>query len=301
MNYNQFKERLLAELNNRMQKLGVESSILPINVRFQPEDTLYIGFNQEKTQPIGVMSLFETIQSGKKTISDLATILIDSYCTCNNLNTELCEDKLVCGLINKDYHEDLLKTIPHIPFFDMAIILSKPVTLSDGSTVHMMVNDATLKASGYKITDLYWPALKRTFEKSPAKLVFPAMYFKEHFSDFDPTDVAYMMSSSCMRFLEETFPRRAFILTCENYVYGGTAVLNYMLLQGIAEQMQSHLYILPYTQNAFVVIALHEKIADLVINEINQKVPLVDPSATLSERILFYDRLSKKITEIPLM
>ena len=113
MNYNQFKERLLAELNNRMQKLGVESRILPINVRFQPEDTLYIGINREKTQPIGVMSLFETIQSGKKNISDLATILIDSYCTCNNLNTELCEDKLVCGLINKDYHEDLLKTIPH--------------------------------------------------------------------------------------------------------------------------------------------------------------------------------------------
>lgn len=301
MNYNQFKERLLAEINNRMSKLGIESVILPINIRFQTEDTLYIGINQEKPQPIETLPLFMTMQSGKKSLSDLVTILLDSYYTCNNLPAELCEDKLVCGLINKDYHKDLLKSIPHIPFFDMAIVLSKPVVLSDGTVVHMLVNDATLSASGYKMTDLYWPALKRTFEKHPCKLVSPAMYLKDRSMDFDLTDVAYMMNSSCMRFLEDTFPRRVFILTCEKYMYGGTAILNYMLLQNIAEQMQSNLYFLPYTQDAFVVIALQEKIPDRVINEINKKIPPVDASATLSEQILFYDRLSKKITEIPLM
>ena len=122
MNYNQFKERLLAEINSRMSILGIESVILPINIRFQTEDTLYIGINQEKPQPIETLPLFMTMQSGKKSLSDLVTILLDSYYTCNNLPAELCEDKLVCGLINKDYHKDLLKNIPHIPFFDMASV-----------------------------------------------------------------------------------------------------------------------------------------------------------------------------------
>ena len=134
MDYNHFKTTLLNELNKRFAKYNIKCANLPC-----------IRKNTD--------------------ICKLAVIICNSFIVQKNIPFEINQEQLVCHLINYAHNAEYLKTIPHIPYFDMAITFSQSVG-DDSMSTHIMLNESSLQRAGITLQDIFWPALVNTLRNT---------------------------------------------------------------------------------------------------------------------------------------
>lgn len=264
MTMNNFKMELVNALQN---KFGATASVSfgTDTIQGVPMEFLNVDFtDDDRICSTPLQSLYQLNLRGMN-IAHIAEVVADSISSIDTIDTS----KIIYRLVNAAENEDLLKRLPHIPFYDMAIVFDcmmedkhKRGFLSISNEL-MRKHNLTLS----QLTDLAQENTFRLFNCSAEPLMF--YIFKQLISRNNATSEEYQKFAKFAYENRQDIPKLK--VTCENHPCGCIAMLNISFLSSIADDLHHDLLLLPGTDNAFVVIpyipgidkeAIHQMVKD---------------------------------------
>lgn len=157
MNYNEFQETLLKELESRFDS---HISLNPITTT-KNNNTLKHGieFSNDKSNISPVLYLdewYEFYLVGKS-LSLIAEDIVKLYHQAADvsftdtemlLNYEKLQEKILYKLVNFKSNQSLLKDVPHIPYLDLAIVFYVLLDCKDSGMATVLIRNEHLKTWG---------------------------------------------------------------------------------------------------------------------------------------------------------
>ena len=181
--------------------------------------------------------------------------------------------------MNYGRNEELLKTIPHIGWMDLAIVLYIPVAARDGKGLYLPVDNALVEKWGITDTDALF---KEAYANTPK--IFPGSIrdMEEVFKDYD----------SVLEAGYENEDERMYIATNGEKFYGAAVILYDGLLGSFAEKIGHGLYILPTSINEMTIVSDVESNGPAELREVLKNVnhETTEDKDFLSDNIYHYDR-----------
>lgn len=189
------------------------------------------------------------------------------------------KDRIAYKLIHRQRNDALLKTIPFIPYLDLAIVFYCLVELPnepDSGTI--LIHNSLLDCWDVSPQELFENAQKNT----------PRML---HQSLRDIQDVIIELTSKLPSadgipkpsFVREKSEPSMYILTNRENMYGAGCLLYQGLLAHYARQMDSDFYILPSSVHEVILVPTS---SDRDLQKMSEMVASVNSSALLPEEIL---------------
>lgn len=197
----------------------------------------------------------------------------------------LVHHRICYRLMNYERNQELLKTMPHIGWLDLAMVLYIPVAARDGKGLHLPVDNALVEKWGITDTDALF---KEAYANTPK--IFPGSIrdMEEVFKDYD----------SVLEAGYENEDERMYIATNGEKFYGAAVVLYDGLLESFAEEIGHGLYILPTSINEMTIVSDVEENnpAELqnVLRNVNHET--TEDKDFLSDNIYHYDRETGNIS-----
>ena len=254
-----------------------------------PTELLNVDFAEDdRTCSTPILSLYKLKLRGMK-IAHIAEVVADSISSVDTIDTS----KIIYRLVNAAENEELLKRMPHIPFYDMAIVFDcmkedehKRGFLSISNNL-MKKHNLTLK----QLTDLAQENTFRLFSCSAEPLMFH--FFKELVSRHDATREEYR------RFADLAYENRQDIpklkVTCEDHPCGSVAMLNINFLSSIADDLHHDLLLLPGTNNAFIIIPYMTGMDKESIHKLAQDALTEGSEPILTRNVYLFSRKNKRL------
>lgn len=202
-------------------------------------------------------------------------------------NFELARERIFFKLVNYRKNTELLKTIPHTKFLDLAIIYYYSVEdeLDSDCMGYIIIKNEHLEMWGISVETLHGSAESNTpqFFKYELKSLADTMYGLLEQKDFQES-------------LEMQEAFQVYVLTNNRKLNGAICILYPEILKQFAEKMQCDLLIIPSS--------IHEVLLtpakDVAIEDISCMVQEVNKAAVLDEEILsdkvyYYSRAENQI------
>ena len=200
------------------------------------------------------------------------------------------KDKVFFSLINAEQNRELLNTVPHREFEDLAIVYRWNIgAASDGVYTNLVNNDLAEK-EGLTENDLYNAASKNTNELFPVSIknmneVIGEMIFGESGIDEE-------MQKEFSEVMQETPDENCmYVITNESKLFGAASMLYEEPIHELAEQVGGDLYILPSSVHEVIAVPADfgspKELAEMVY-EVNMEQ--VDINDRLSNQVYHYDR-----------
>ena len=304
LNYEEFKERIKDDIKDYMDEKykDCEVVIRKVNKTNREVDglnmldipglknatpTLYVNDLYEKYEKTGdyeevARMAAETMEYGIKSFNSQ----IKEEC----LDTSKLKDKVFFSLINAEQNRELLNTVPHREFEDLAIVYRWNIgAASDGVYTNLVNNDLAEK-EGLTENDLYNAANKNTKE------LFPVLVknMNEVISEiiFGDSELSGEMEEEFKEVMMETQDERSmYVITNESKLFGAASMLYEEPLHELAEKIGSDLYILPSSIHEVIAVSADfgspDELAEMVY-EIN--MDQVDINDRLSNQVYCYDK-----------
>lgn len=304
LNYEEFKERIKDDIKDYMDEKykDCEVVIRKVNKTNREVDglnmldipglknatpTLYVNDLYEKYEKTGdyeevARMAAETMEYGIKSFNSQ----IKEEC----LDTSKLKDKVFFSLINAEQNRELLNTVPHREFEDLAIVYRWNIgAASDGVYTNLVNNDLAEK-EGLTENDLYNAASKNTKELLPVLVknmneVIGEMIFGESGIDEE-------MQKEFSEVMQETPDENCmYVITNESKLFGAASMLYEEPIHELAEQVGGDLYILPSSVHEVIAVPADfgspDELAEMVY-EIN--MDQVDINDRLSNQVYCYDK-----------
>lgn len=206
------------------------------------------------------------------------------------LDTSRLKDNVFFTLINARQNKELLKTVPHRKFEDLAIVYRWNIG-SDSSGMYTNLVDSRLaKKEGLTENDLYNAARKNTKELLPVSV----RNMNEIISEiiFGENELEDEMDKEFKKVMMETPNEHSmYVITNESKLYGAASILYEEPLHELAEKFGSDLYILPSSVHEVIAVSADmgspDDLAEMVY-EINMEQ--VDIDDRLSNQVYCYDK-----------
>ena len=304
LNYEEFKERIKDDIKDYMDEKykDCEVVIRKVNKTNREVDglnmldipglknatpTLYVNDLYEKYEKTGdyeevARMAAETMEYGIKSFNSQ----IKEEC----LDTSKLKDKVFFSLINAEQNRELLNTVPHREFEDLAIVYRWNIGAgSDGVYTNLVDNDLA-KKEGLTENDLYNAANKNTKE------LFPILVknMNEVISEiiFGDSELSGEMEEEFKEVMIETHDERSInVITNESKLYAASSRFFEQPLHELAEKIGSDLYILPSSIHEVIAVSADfgspDELAEMVY-EIN--MDQVDINDRLSNQVYCYDK-----------
>ena len=208
----------------------------------------------------------------------------------NSWDLELVKDlarvqsKLGYKLINAEKNEELLSTLPHTLFHDLAVVYYILFEVDNHGSATIPITHDFLELWKINISQLH----KLAIESAP--ILLPASFLPMR------VVVAELMGFECEEdILEDDF---LFVLTNPLRNYGASCLLYPGILEQIACQLGENFYVLPSSVHEVILVpACPEFSVEYfrnMVREINETQ--VDATEVLSDNIYFYDRETKVLS-----
>ncbi len=188
---------------------------------------------------------------------------------------EEVEDKIVFRLINQNANAELLKTVPYVPYLDLAIVFYVLLEIDACGTASMMVQNIHLGLWGSTKEELYEKAMICTPELLPC--------------DFQTMD-------SVIEDLAEQYePRKKgemYVLSNRIRSFGAAAVLYPGRLKRVAALLGENYYVLPSSVHEVIIVPEREVPGVAMLNEMITEINEihVDPEEVLANHAYYFDR-----------
>lgn len=304
LNYEEFKERIKDDIKDYMDEKykDCEVVIRKVNKTNREVDglnmldipglknatpTLYVNDLYEKYEKTGdyeevVRMAAETMEYGIKSFNSQ----IKEEC----LDTSKLKDKVFFSLINAEQNRELLNTVPHREFEDLAIVYRWNIGSDSMGTYTNLVNNDLAEKEGLTENDLYNAANKNTKE------LFPVLVknMNEVISEiiFGDSELSGEMEKEFKEVMMETQDERSmYVITNESKLFGAASMLYEEPLHELAEKIGSDLYILPSSIHEVIAVSADfgspDELAEMVY-EIN--MDQVDINDRLSNQVYCYDK-----------
>ena len=304
LNYEEFKERIKDDIKEYMDEKykDCEVVIRKVNKTNREVDglnmldipglknatpTLYVNDLYEKYEKTGdyeevARMAAETMEYGIKSFNSQ----IKEEC----LDTSKLKDKVFFSLINAEQNRELLNTVPHREFEDLAIVYRWNIGSDSMGTYTNLVNNDLAEKEGLTENDLYNAANKNTKE------LFPVLVknMNEVISEiiFGDSELSGEMEEEFKEVMMETQDERSmYVITNESKLFGAASMLYEEPLHELAEKIGSDLYILPSSIHEVIAVSADfgspDELAEMVY-EIN--MDQVDINDRLSNQVYCYDK-----------
>lgn len=304
LNYEEFKERIKDDIKDYMDEKykDCEVVIRKVNKTNREVDglnmldipglknatpTLYVNDLYEKYEKTGdyeevARMAAETMEYGIKSFNSQ----IKEEC----LDTSKLKDKVFFSLINAEQNRELLNTVPHREFEDLAIVYRWNIGSDSMGTYTNLVNNDLAEKEGLTENDLYNAANKNTKE------LFPVLVknMNEVISEiiFGDSELSGEMEEEFKEVMMETQDERSmYVITNESKLFGAASMLYEEPLHELAEKIGSDLYILPSSIHEVIAVSADfgspDELAEMVY-EIN--MDQVDINDHLSNQVYCYDK-----------
>ena len=268
LNYEEFKERIKDDIKDYMDEKykDCEVVIRKVNKTNREVDglnmldipglknatpTLYVNDLYEKYKKTGdyeevARMAAETMEYGIKSFNSQ----IKEEC----LDTSKLKDKVFFSLINAEQNRELLNTVPHREFEDLAIVYRWNIGAgSDGVYTNLVDNDLA-KKEGLTENDLYNVANKNTKELFPVLVKNMNEFISEIM--FGDSELSGEMEEEFKEVMMETQDERSmYVITNESKLFGATSMLYEETLYELAEKIGSDLYILPSSIHEVIAVS----------------------------------------------
>lgn len=192
---------------------------------------------------------------------------------------ELIRHRICYRLMNYGRNEELLKTMPHIRWLDLAIVLYIPVSVKSGKGFYIPVDNALVEKWGITDTDaLFTEAFANTQKLFPGSV----RDMEDVFKDYD----------SVLEAGYENEDERMYIATNNEKFYGAAVVLYDNLLESFAQGIGRDLYLLPTSINEMTIVADLKGNAAAELRKVLQNVnhETTEDKDFLSNNIYRYER-----------
>ena len=304
LNYEEFKERIKDDIKDYMDEKykDCEVVIRKVNKTNREVDglnmldipglknatpTLYVNDLYEKYEKTGdyeevARMAAETMEYGIKSFNSQ----IKEEC----LDTSKLKDKVFFSLINAEQNRELLNTVPHREFEDLAIVYRWNIGAGSDGVYTNLVNNDLAEKEGLTENDLYNAASKNTKELFPVSIknmneVIGEMIFGESGIDEE-------MQKEFSEVMQETPDENCmYVITNESKLFGAASMLYEEPIHELAERVGSDLYILPSSVHEVIAVPADfgspEELAEMVY-EVNMEQ--VDINDRLSNQVYHYDR-----------
>ena len=304
LNYEEFKERIKDDIKEYMDEKykDCEVVIRKVNKANREVDglnmldipglknttpTLYVNDLYEKCEKTGdyeevARMAAETMEYGIKSFNSQ----IKEEC----LDTSKLKDKVFFSLINAEQNRELLNTVPHREFEDLAIVYRWNIgSGSDGVYTNLVDNDLA-KKEGITENDLYNATNKNTKELFPVLVKNMNEFISEII--FGDSELSGKMEEKFKEVMMETQDERSmYVITNESKLFGAASMLYEEPLHELAEKIGSDLYILPSSIHEVIAVSADfgspDEWAEMVY-EIN--MDQVDINDRLSNQVYCYDK-----------
>ena len=288
MTMENFKMELVSNLQSMYGDKASVSCGIDI-VQGVPTELLNVDFaDDDRTCSTPLRSLYQLNLRGMN-ISHIAKVVADSISSVDTIDTS----KIIYRLVNAAENEELLKRIPHIPFYDMAIVFDcmkedkhKRGFLSISNNL-MKKHNLTLS----QLTDLAQENTFRLFTCSAEPLMFHI--FRQLLSRDDATRKDYLEFANLTYDNRQGPPKLK--VTCENHPCGSVAMLNMNFLSQIADDLHHDLLLLPGTDNAFVIMPYVPGIDKEAIHQMVEDALKDGNEPILTRNVYLFNKTTKRL------
>lgn len=304
LNYEEFKERIKDDIKDYMDEKykDCEVVIRKVNKTNREVDglnmldipglknatpTLYVNDLYEKYEKTGdyeevARMAAETMEYGIKSFNSQ----IKEEC----LDTSKLKDKVFFSLINAEQNRELLNTVPHREFEDLAIVYRWNIGAGSDGVYTNLVNNDLAEKEGLTENDLYNAASKNTKELFPVSIKNMNEVISEII--FGESELGEEMQEEFNEVMMETPNEHSmYVITNESKLYGAASMLYDEPLHELAEKVGSDLYILPSSVHEVIAVSADfsspDELAEMVY-EIN--MDQVDINDRLSNQVYCYDK-----------
>lgn len=201
---------------------------------------------------------------------------------------ENVKDRIAFKLINYERNKELLKTIPHRKYLDLAIVYYISVKEDIFESATILINDSHLKL---------WNKTAEEIDK--IAFVNAPLIMKPDLKSMNQTLQEMMFDAADLGLEDEPFEKSyMYVLTNEQKQFGAATILYDDVINDFSERIDSDFYIIPSSVHEVIIIPSRfvDSVSGLdeMICEINEsEVPLVD---ILSDHAYKYSRAEKCIS-----
>ena len=304
LNYEEFKEKIKDDIKDYMDEKYKDCGVVirKVNKTNREVDglnfydipglknatpTIYVNNLYEEYERTGkyeevIRIAAETMERGIKSFNDEIKAEL--------LDTSRLKDNVFFTLINAEQNKELLKTVPHREFEDLAIVYRWNLGNDSLGTYTNLVDNDLAKKEGLTENDLYNAANKNTKE------LFPILVknMNEVISEiiFGESGIDEEMQKEFSEVMQETPDENCmYVITNESKLFGAASMLYEEPIHELAEQVGGDLYILPSSVHEVIAVPADfgspEELAEMVY-EINMEQ--VDINDRLSNQVYHYDR-----------
>lgn len=267
-------------------------------------DGLCISRTGEKVAPtIYLNEYFPKVQEGASLDSILKLIMklyrentpIPSFDFNNLIDFSFIKDRIVFKLIHAESNAELLKSIPSIPYLDLAIVFYILLdTTKDGQMTSLIQNEH-IELWKTDTLAIYEIAKKNTPKRLPAtiKTMTEVMYEMAKISLGDDFKEEYMED-----FMEEDINQiPLYVLSNPTGFYGASCMLYENVLNMFAETTGSNFIILPSSIHEILLIPTDSQSECLDFSEIVATINVNEVSTEdrLSNQVYYYSKEKDKI------
>lgn len=297
MNYEEFCAALQEELFNRLDTdYSVHRERVLKNNGVVLDSLTLLRSGKHCSPVISLEMLYEQFEKGRS-LAELCEYMIsvtdtDLPLSVTNLtslnNFEDFRDCIVWRLISRDKNEELLKTVPWIPYLDLAIIFSLMIQ-SEGETQISSIITSAVSASWHMTAeDLFTLASENT------PRIFPANFCRLE-------DVIEEYFPGAADFVPEDCPVPTLYVLTNDFAHNGAACVLYPdKLKDLADRFGSDLLILPSSIHEVLIVADSETFTEhdyqVFRNTIkNVNCESVPPEDFLSDHLYRYCRETDRL------
>lgn len=203
-----------------------------------------------------------------------------------NIEEMFKPENIIPALVPSAGNEELLKTIPHIPFENLQIIFKFSLpNFKEGGTAN--VPNGYMELHGWNAEKLLDIAMKNSAYKDEISVMPLAEAM------FGPSWVSWKADLS---FLSEAAVKSVIISNSSN-VYGAAAIMDKDVMKKIADVFGEDLYIIPSSVHECILTPKSESTLEVLqemVYEVNRET--VSREERLSDDIYFFDSITKEIT-----
>lgn len=211
-----------------------------------------------------------------------ACINVDSF---NDFNTQ--KDRIVYKAVNAEQYASQLPTLPHIDFFDLAIIFYCIIDIREDGIMSYLISNETLET---------WGISKEILCKI-ARENLPKMLPLEICALGDAINGRFNPKQTVEEAIDYLGDELMYVVTNKYKKYGFVNIFYPGLLETFAERFGS-IYIIPSSVEEAILIpaAINIDIVDIkqIVKEVNGNKNIVQPDVFLSNSVYYYDAVTGK-------
>lgn len=232
-------------------------------------------------------SLYKLRSSGMS-VFEIANAVTTSLTFKENID----KNTIAFRLINAVENEELLKTVPHIPFYDMAIIF-QCVTFSEKSRYFLTISQSLMESNNLTLQQMADLAMKNTFRLFPCLARLLTLYILEELMANKNTTLEDFQAFAVHAFNSKRNP--IFQTTCKDYPNGSVAMLNFSFLSQIAEDLGHDLLLLPSSEQNFAIIPYTKEISKQSVHQMVTEALATDNEPILTRYTFLFHRATKQL------